>query len=346
MCAVDLSNIEARMTAGKALKQAPKMERLWVLDDGRKGNLNRCLGVAAGLGFTDPEVIAVRAKWHTRLLDWLPVRWVFDGLPKVADFPDVVLAAGARGSRVLAWMKGQDAGVFGVQIMRPAKGYGVYDVVIMEAHDNPPKRTNVCVTTGAVNHITKDKLTQEAQRWESRLKHCGKPRLAVMVGGGSKHGVFGVAEAARLAEEMLAGAKENGLSLLVTTSRRTGAEATAVLEKAFTQQTKVAVHFWKPDDPLARDNPYLAYLASADAVVVTGDSISMVSEAASAGKPVYVWVGDGKLPRKFATFLETMKTQGRVRIWGGKLNLRPPAGAMMDTALAVGFVLSRWRGKV
>ncbi|MFZ2587904.1 MAG: mitochondrial fission ELM1 family protein [Alphaproteobacteria bacterium] len=336
-----LDAFEAKVKAGKAA--AELMESLWVLDDGRTGNLNRCLGVAAALGFDDPEVIAVRAKWATRWLDWLLVPWVFEGLPKVEDYPQVVVAAGARCSRVAAWMKRQKPGLFVVQIMRPAKAYGAYDVVVMEQHDSPPKRANVCVTVGAVNHVTKAKLEKEGQRWEARLKACGKPRLAVMVGGGSKHGVFGRAEAARLAEELLAVARENGAGLMVSTSRRTGAEATAVLEKALTSQTKVAVHVWKPDNPQARDNPYLGYLALADAVVVTGDSISMVSEAATAGKPVYVWVGDGVLPRKFKAFLEAMQEQGRVRVWGGKLNLRPPAAPLMDTAVVAGFVKSRWR---
>lgn len=343
---MDMNAIETRMKAAMAAGKGPvKIESLWILDDGRTGNLNRCKGIAQALGFPAPEIIEIKDKFGTRWLDWLPVPWWIDRLPK-KPFPQVVLAAGARGSRVLRWMKAQVPQTFTVQIMRPASNVKNFDVVVMETHDNPPKRHNVCVTTGAVNHITREMLEKEGTRWESRLKHCGNPCLAVLVGGGSKHGSFGVNEAKRLADELLAAAREGGMSLLVTTSRRTGKEATDALEKALTNQKKTAVNFWRPDNPTTRDNPYMAYLALAKAVVVTGDSISMVSEAASAGKPVYVWVGNTKLPRKFKTFLETMSAQGRARIWDGtgtKLNLRPPAAPLMDTIMAAGFIRARLR---
>ncbi|MDH5296031.1 MAG: mitochondrial fission ELM1 family protein, partial [Nitrospirota bacterium] len=45
------------------------------------------------------------------------------------------------------------------------------------------------------------------------------------------------------------------------------------------------VHKWQPNQS---DNPYLAYLAGADVIIVTGESESMLAEAASLGKPVYI----------------------------------------------------------
>jgi mitochondrial fission protein ELM1 len=46
------------------------------------------------------------------------------------------------------------------------------------------------------------------------------------------------------------------------------------------------VHRWKPDDA---ENPYLGFLALADAIVITGDSESMLAEATALGRPVYVY---------------------------------------------------------
>ncbi|MEM8996662.1 MAG: ELM1/GtrOC1 family putative glycosyltransferase, partial [Acidobacteriota bacterium] len=49
---------------------------------------------------------------------------------------------------------------------------------------------------------------------------------------------------------------------------------------------------YRPDD---EHNPYFGLLAFADAVVVTGDSIAMVSEALAAGKPVLLFdTGTGR----------------------------------------------------
>ena len=78
------------------------------------------------------------------------------------------------------------------------------------------------------------------------------------------------------------------------------------------------------DDPHHRDNPYFAYLAVAEAVVATADSVSMVSEAASAGKPVYLTaMGSDLKETKFnKRFFALMQKLGYAARWEGKLTLR------------------------
>ena len=57
---------------------------------------------------------------------------------------------------------------------------------------------------------------------------------------------------------------------------------------AFAAQDAVpmALYRWRRDDA---DNPYLGYLAMADEIIVTADSISMLSEAYATGKPVHMF---------------------------------------------------------
>jgi hypothetical protein len=76
-----------------------------------------------------------------------------------------------------------------------------------------------------------------------------------------------------------------GGSLLITTSARTPAATIAALAAVVAHQPN---HFfqWSPN---AVDNPYFGYLALADAIVVTGDSISMLTEACATRKPVYIF---------------------------------------------------------
>ena len=66
------------------------------------------------------------------------------------------------------------------------------------------------------------------------------------------------------------------------------------------------------------DNPYYAYLAIADALLVTGDSVSMVSEAAATGRPVHILDLDGG-DAKFARFHKTMREAGITRPFAGKI---------------------------
>lgn len=317
--------------------------RVLILSDGRTGALNRSLGVAEMLGVKDPEVVTMKPKYSSKLLRLLPVSWLYKDYQRVArdvrDY-DVLITAGYQISRVVRALKKVHPHLFTVALMRPAGKAKDYDVVAVEQHDRYPNATNVVVTLGAPNRITREKLALEADRWRKRLSHVRGAKMAVLVGGTSKHGHFGVEDARSLVRELAKLLKESGTGLLVTTSRRTGKDVTEALESTL-KSSGMEYFLWTPEDG-GRDNPYLAYLALADAVVVTADSVSMVSEAASAGKPVYLWGQEKALPRKFKDYYNSMMTQGRVRWWNGKLTLRPPAAGLMDTMMVAGFVRSKW----
>src|SRR6185369_4221368 len=78
-----------------------------------------------------------------------------------------------------------------------------------------------------------------------------------------------------------------GGSLMVTTSRRTGDRLAEAIEDFLT--APVYFYDWKDEDVESK-NPFFAFLGLADAVIATGDSISMCSEACATGKPVYIYV--------------------------------------------------------
>ena len=80
----------------------------------------------------------------------------------------------------------------------------------------------------------------------------------------------------------------------------------------------------------AGDNPYFAYLGAADHIVVTGDSVTMISEACSTGKPVYVVDLDGGSP-KFSRFHNTLRDAGHTLPFDGRLSTQP-AEPLTETA--------------
>src|SRR3546814_15726728 len=73
---------------------------------------------------------------------------------------------------------------------------------------------------------------------------------------------------------------------MVTPSRRTGPDNEAILRARL---AGLPAEIWDGEG----ENPYFAYLGLADAILVTADSVNMVCEAASTGKPVYVIALDG-----------------------------------------------------
>ena len=65
-------------------------------------------------------------------------------------------------------------------------------------------------------------------------------------------------------------------------------------------------------------NPYFGMLGLADCIVVTGDSVNMVSEACATGKPVHVFQLEGG-SRKFFSFHAAFVAHGLTRPFEGRL---------------------------
>lgn len=331
-------------------KPVPTFSKVVVLSDGRAGNYNQSLGVAAALGVEQPELVTFPMR--SRFAAWLPVSWIYSEklLARIMD-ADLVLATGWRVSRVSRWLRRRRAvsgrPVFTVQMLRPSGRADEYDVVALPWHDARKRanrkwmqdRANVIVTDGSANLISPARLAREAERWQARLGSLPTPRLAVVIGGASRHGDLAQGSIARLLDSVIAWAARSGGSLLVTTSRRTGKELNALVAARLGGVRGIPVHFWLFDDAARSDNPYLAYLALADALVVTDDSISMVNDGMSAGKPVYLYGDESGLPAKFRAFFEHM--EGRVTRWNGILSLPAPADALAAAAKIAAFVRAR-----
>jgi mitochondrial fission protein ELM1 len=99
--------------------------------------------------------------------------------------------------------------------------------------------------------------------------------------------------------------------LAITPSRRTATERLALLRRRL---EGLPAFIWDGSG----DNPYFAMLGVADAIIVTADSVSMVSEAAATGKPVYIVELEGG-SRKFARFHQAMRDAGITRPFAGTI---------------------------
>jgi hypothetical protein len=87
-----------------------------------------------------------------------------------------------------------------------------------------------------------------------------------------------------MGKKVLEQVQATGGSLFAVTSRRTGQQAAAELEKALHGARQI--HHWSPDEV---NNPYVSYLAAADIIVVSGESESMLMDAIATNKPVYIY---------------------------------------------------------
>ncbi|MBN2751838.1 MAG: mitochondrial fission ELM1 family protein, partial [Rhodospirillaceae bacterium] len=155
---------------------------------------------------------------------------------------------------------------------------------------------NILRMTGSPHRVTVARLDTAHAAWTERLSPISVPRIAVLVGGATKAFPFTEARATELGRSVAALAAMLGGRVMLTTSRRTGRGA----EAALLSELPGSVWAYRWGD--AGENPYFGLLAWADIVVVTGDSMSMVSEACGTEKPVLIDAPAAETSAKHARF--------------------------------------------
>lgn len=184
-------------------------------------------------------------------------------------------------------------------------GRKFFDFIVVPEHDQL-QGSNVLSTLGALHHLSLQKLQESAQRGPvTGLDKLTSRFVAVLLGGPNKYYAFDQTDVKQLIAN-LQHISHNGLQLAIIPSRRTPKAALATLNKVFAND-----HFvWNG----AGENPYLPALALCSCCVVTGDSISMISEATATGQPVYIHELNEKRPaRKFRKFHQSMIDRGYTR---------------------------------
>ncbi|MEQ8286763.1 mitochondrial fission ELM1 family protein [Thalassospira sp.] len=268
---------------------------IWVLADDRAGNINQAIGVAEALAQPFKRVDIGYTKF-ARLPNIIR-RATLIGVDMAsrarlaAPWPDLVIAAGRRTAPIARWIKTQSRGHTRIcQIMRPDSGERMFDLIAVPAHDGMTLRENIVEIPGAPHRVTETRLLVEADKWRPHFKGLPGPRFSVIIGGSTKKTTFTKDMAKELIAKVIDAARAVDGSLLVTTSRRTGAENEELIaEQLGASGVPYHLHDWMSTD----ENPYFGYLALADILVVTGDSVSMCCEAAAAPGGVYIYAPDG-----------------------------------------------------
>ena len=276
---------------------------IWVLADDRAGNTAQALGVAEAFA-KNPEVKTVR---YTRSVVLPNVLRGASALGVTAEtvagltepFPNVAVAAGRRAAPLLRFLKKKSGGKTKiVQIMYPGRfGLSDFDLIVLPRHDGCKLiRSNIMRVTGAPHRITPERLDAERKKWTPVFESLPSPRIALIVGGATKDKPFTTDMALDLAERAKTLAEKlGGGSFLVTTSRRTGADQERIIRDALPEPK--FFYGWGSKEI---ENPYFGFLALADHIIVTGDSVSMCSEACATEAPVYIYAPSGTVGKKHA----------------------------------------------
>lgn len=305
------------MTGGTTEEPSPAAPRVWVLADPRAGTAAQALGIAERLGVP----VAVKPlRWTVlaRLPNLLPWGSLTGLAPEARallspPWPRLVISAGRRAAPVALWL-GRRSGARLVHVMRPGVAAGRFDLLVIPWHDRPADSPNVLAVIGAPHRVTAAKLAAAAAAWEPRLAHLPRPRVALLVGGPVRAEGLSPLLARDLATRVAALAVAAGGSVLATTSRRTGREAEEALAEGLGAVPHLLHRFGSEGE-----NPYLGFLGLADAIVVTGDSVSMLSEACATEAPVFFWSPPGLAGPRHARFHASLVAAGLAAPLGERL---------------------------
>lgn len=287
----------------------------WVVTDGKPGMENQCVGLAEAMGLS-PQVKRVRLRSPWKQLSPSILR-IGNGWANSADsdrldppWPDVMIATGRQSVASSLFVRAQCPSTYRIQIQDPGIRASLFDLVVVPRHDRL-RGGNVLVTRGSLHRVTPEVTAAAAEKFRDRYAHLPRPLVAVLVGG--SNGVYTMTREAmvELADGLARMSAESGCGLLVTASRRTGADNEALLRRTL---AGLPAEIWDGQG----ENPYFAFLGLADAVVATADSVNMVTEASSTGKPVMIAALPGG-SRKFDAFHQAMMAEGITRPFTGRL---------------------------
>jgi hypothetical protein len=312
----------------------------WIVTEGQAGTENPCLGLAEALGLT-PRIkrIGLRAPWSwlpPRLLPAALARAAATGDPLQPPWPDLLIASGRKAvAPALAVRRAAGVGCFTVCVQDPRVDPARFDLVIAPEHDGLTG-PNVLTTTGSLTRISAARLDAARARFADPLETLPRPRLAVLVGGRSRAGALGPQRAAEIGRGLAELSAAAGAGLMVTTSRRTDAASVRALADSLAGTPHV---FHDPTGGRA-DNPLMGYLAWADHIAVTDDSVTMASEAAATGRPLHLIPIGGRSRAKVARFHDRLIALGLARWFDGTLPDWTPPG-LAETGRAADEVRRR-----
>ena len=292
-----------------------KQPVIWALLLPEAGFRSQVLGLAEAInGQLVEKNIDLRKPWSllpSRFCPF-PLKGLDSSLDTLeAPWPDVVIACGGRSiAPALAVKRASGGRTEAVYIQNPKGAIKDFDLVVSMRHDGVTG-PNVIVVDTAIHRVTPAKLDAARNTWRERLSELPRPLVSVILGGRSRSLRFTPAVADTLIERLKHLTTTTGAGLMITPSRRTEPEIVARF-KAFADANPSSVRFWDGQG----DNPYFGMLALSDALIVTEDSVSMVSEALASGKPVGTMPLEGKAKRHQAFIDRLIETKAISRFDG------------------------------
>ncbi|PIP16088.1 MAG: hypothetical protein COX46_04360, partial [bacterium (Candidatus Ratteibacteria) CG23_combo_of_CG06-09_8_20_14_all_48_7] len=277
--------------------------KIVVLDDGNRGNFNQAVGIAERIPSAEIEVITIPsvrvlprltlilAANLASLLSLSCIRFLLKSLvfhpllnPQCPK-PCLVISAGGRLAPINLLLSRAFL-ADSIQVLWPDLiRLSLFDLIVIPEHDLWRHRRvvptpNMVVIKGATNRIRPSGLMNQAPTALDGRGRIYPTRIAVLIGGNDKNYLISKDWAQKLATCLAEIAENLPAEVYITTSRRTPKEVEQVLRERLGDSPRFHLVLYRE----TKANPVAEFLAKANLILTTEDSINMVSESASSGR--------------------------------------------------------------
>ena len=224
------------------------------------------------------------------------------------DSSDIVISCGRKSVAPSIFLKKKNPKIFTIHIQDPKVSLKNFDIVVAPEHDNLDG-VNVISSKGAIHYITEEEVSNSKSYLDSKIK--SQKIVSIILGGPNKYYDFNENQLKNIFTKIRSEFINNDYKVIVIPSMRTPKLIINLAAKEFEEDGHVVKNVDK--------KAYLSALALANCIVVTSDSTSMISEAATSGKPIFIAHMKAKKNNyRFKKFYKLFKELGIVRDLGEK----------------------------
>ena len=225
------------------------------------------------------------------------------------EIPDLIISCGRKSVIPSIFLKKKNPKIFTIHIQDPKVNFKNFDAIVAPEHDNL-KGDNIYNSKGAIHYITEKEISKAKQYLADKIKI--EKIVSLILGGPNKYYSFDSNQVINIFNEIKSIFISNGYKVIIIPSMRTPKE---IIDLAMKEMGGFGYVVNKVDK-----QAYLSAYALANYVIVTCDSTSMISEAATSGKPIFVaHMKTKKNNYRFKRFFELFKQMGITRDLGEKV---------------------------
>jgi len=225
------------------------------------------------------------------------------------DNVDIIISCGRKSVVPSVILKKNNPKIFTIHIQDPKVSLSNFDVIVAPEHDGL-NGNNVYSSKGAIHYITKSEIDKTKSYLMKNINN--EKVVSLILGGPNKYYKFDNDQLINIFNMIKSNFVSKGYSVIVIPSMRTPKDS---IELAI-REMGTCGHVVKGIDKQA----YLSAYALANYVVVTCDSTSMISEAATSGKPIFVaHMKPKKNNYRFQKFFRLFREMGIIRDLGEKV---------------------------